>query len=272
MTNLFIRKLSRRVRMSDADIEALSAATSKMLYYDADHDLTQEGSKPEFAYVILDGFACRYRIMQDGSRSILAYLVPGDGCDLHASILTQMVHSIGTLTPCTVATIPYRVIKELAAYRPNVYLALWWSVLVDESILQEWLVSVGRRSSDKQLAHFLCEVLTRLQAVGLALEPDYRIPLKQSELADTAGLSHVHVQRVLSDLRKAKLIEVGRKGLVVPDLERLKAFAEFKPDYLHLSHLDEAPPPPAPLDLANATKDDFEKRFGRNRSFRDQNP
>ncbi|WP_407530117.1 Crp/Fnr family transcriptional regulator [Methylobacterium oryzisoli] len=269
MTNLFIQKLCLRAPLCDADVNALAAATSRIQHYDAGQDLITEGSKPDFAYIILEGFACRYRIMPDGSRSILAYLVPGDGCDLHASILNRMVHSISTLTPCTVAPIPYRTIKELAAYRPNIYLALWWSVLVDESILQEWLVGVGRRSSDKQLAHFFCEVLTRLQSVGLALDTSYRIPLTQSELADTAGLSHVHVQRVLTDLRKAKLIEGGRKGWTVPDLTRLRAFSGFDPGYLHLSPLGENSKAETTADLSNATREDFLKKFGSSDFFPD---
>jgi CRP-like cAMP-binding protein len=267
MTNRFIHKLHLRSPLCPADIEALATATSNPIDCEAGRDLVEEGDRPECAYILLEGFACRYRMLPDGGRSILAYLVPGDGCDLHASILNRMVHSIATLTPCTVAPIPYRTIKELAAYRPNIYLALWWSVLVDESMLQELLVSVGRRPADKQLAHFLCEVFTRLQAVGLAHEPGYRIPLTQYELADTAGLSHVHVQRVLTELRRAKLIEVERKGLIVPDLDRLKKFADYSPHYLHLQPpgADRAPGPP--LDLSNATRVEYERKFGKSKMF-----
>lgn len=257
--NVFTRKLGLRVTLTAGDIEALDQATHVVRHVRAGHVLVSEGDAPEHAHVILDGFACRHRRVPDGSRAIVAYLVPGDGCDLHASVLGRMVHSITTLTPCTVACIPYRTVKELAAYRPNIYLALWWSILTDEAILQEWLVGIGRRSVDKQIAHFLCEVLTRLQAVGLALDSDYRLPLSQSDLADTAGLSHVHVHRVLGELRREGLIESRRKSLVVPDLARLKSFAEFDPGYLHLAEVPSSSQPPHAL--SEATRLELERRF-----------
>lgn len=234
MNNSFIRKLLLRAELDGDDISALRSATLNVVQVEAGHELVAEGQAPSAAYIILDGFACRYKLVPNGGRSILAYLVPGDGCDLHASLLNRAINSVVTLTTCTIASVTYRAIKELAATRPNVYRALWWSVLVDESVLQEWLVGIGRRSADKQVAHILCELLTRLHAVGLGTEPQYRIPLTQAELADTAGLSNVHLSRVLADLRKAGLITSGRKSISVPDLARLRAFAEFKQDYLLL--------------------------------------
>ncbi|MDR7035830.1 MULTISPECIES: Crp/Fnr family transcriptional regulator [Methylobacterium] len=234
MTNLFIKKLELRAQLSDRDRRALEQATAKVVQVDAHRDLISQGDAPEHAFIVLDGFACRYKLLPDGGRSIVAYLIPGDGCDLHASILNQMVHSIGTLTPCRVAAIPYRTIKALAAYHPNIYQALWWSVLVDEAILQEWLVGVGRRSADKQVAHFLCEMMVRLEVVGIIQGNSYNLPITQSELADTAGISHVHVNRVLQNLRHAGLIDQKWRKLHIPDIRALKDFAGFAPDYLHL--------------------------------------
>ncbi|TNC08817.1 Crp/Fnr family transcriptional regulator [Methylobacterium terricola] len=251
--------MALRVNLDNDDIHALNAATEQVSQIEEGRDVVIEGEVPEYAHIILKGFACRYNVVAGGGRSIVAYLVPGDGCDLHASVLKRMSHSVSTVTSCTVASIPYRKIKEMAAYRPNIYLALWWSVLVDESILREWLVGVGRRSADRQVAHFLCEVLARLQAVGIAMEPDYKLPLTQSELADTAGLSHMHVHRVLTTLRKEGLIESKRKGLVVPDPKRLEAFANFDNRYLHLPEISEVSDPPH--ELSHATRLEFERRF-----------
>lgn len=241
MANSFIRKLRLRAHLDESDVAALRAATAEVSQVEAGRDLVSEGGAPGAAYIILDGFACRYKLLPDGGRSILAYLVPGDGCDLHASLLNRAINSVMTLTPCTIASVTYRSIKELAATRPNIYRALWWSVLVDEAVLQEWLVGIGRRSADKQVAHILCELLTRLQAVELGTGPQYRLPLTQAELADTAGLSNVHLSRVLADLRKAGLITSGRKSISVPDLGRLRTFADFKPDYLLLPSLKVPP-------------------------------
>ncbi len=243
MSNPFIRKLASRAHLDVDDMSALRQALCSVSQMDAGQDLILEGECPDAAYVILDGFACRYKLVPDGGRSIVAYLVPGDGCDLHGSILNRAIHSVATLTPCSIAALPYQKIKELAATRPNIYRALWRSILVDEAVLQEWLVGIGRRSADKQVAHIICELLARLRAVGLGFEPNYHLPLTQPELADTAGLSNVHIYRVLADLRKDGLIESGRRYISVPDVKRLENFAGFDASYLLLSGLDEDPAP-----------------------------
>lgn len=260
MPNYFVRKMALRVALSDDDVKALLFATGTAIRVEAGKDLASEGDRPQGSPIILSGFACKYRSLRDGSRSILAYLIPGDGCDMHSSILQSMPHSIGALTDCVVALLDYRKIKELAACYPNIYLGLWWSVLVDEAILQELLVGVGRRPADKQVAYFLCDVFTRLQAIGIAREAAFKLPLTQSELADTAGLSKMHVHRVLTELRKQNLINVHHKGISIPDFARLKSFSGFCANYLQLKHLS-AKDMEETQDLSDATRREFEKRF-----------
>jgi CRP-like cAMP-binding protein len=177
----------------------------------------------------------RYKVLPDGQRQIMAYLVLGDMCDMHGSILGEMDHSIGALTPCRVAYIPQRAIEELTRRHPRINRALWWATLVDEGTLREWLVTMGRREADQQMAHLFCELLLRLQTVGLATENGFELPVTQDELADTLGLSAVHVNRVLQQLRKDGLISLVGKRLTIHDVERLKALAEFDPTYLHLN-------------------------------------
>ncbi len=107
--------------------------------------------------------------------------------------------------------------------------------------MREWLVTMGRRPADRHVAHILCEVLVRLQAVGFATGNSYELPITQIDLGDTAGLSNVHINRVLQDLRGQGLIVSKGKSLSIPDVERLKAFAEFNPNYLHLEPRQQAP-------------------------------
>jgi CRP-like cAMP-binding protein len=133
-----------------------------------------------------------------------------------------------------VAYIPRRTIEEITKGHPRINRALWWATLVDESTLREWLVNMGRREAAAQMAHLFCELLLRLQTVGLATENDFDLPVTQDELADTLGLSAVHVNRVLQQLRQDGLISLEGKRLTIHDVERLKAFAGFDPSYLHL--------------------------------------
>jgi CRP-like cAMP-binding protein len=159
MLNPFIQKLECRFALSEADKAALVQASARVYRVGARTDLIREGERPDHVHLIQSGFACRYKIVPDGGRSIVAYLVPGDICDLHGSILSAMDHSVGTLSPCEVVAIPRETILDLTTNYPTLNRALWWSVLVDEAILREWLVGMGRRRAVQHLAHILCELL-----------------------------------------------------------------------------------------------------------------
>ncbi|GEP04457.1 Crp/Fnr family transcriptional regulator [Methylobacterium oxalidis] len=217
MPNPFIRKLERRFQLSEADRQALIQASTKVRHVPAGEDLISEGDVPDHVFLIQRGFACRYKILPNGSRSIVAYLVPGDMCDLHVAILGQMDHSIGTLSPCDVVAIPRETVEDLTTNFPTLNRAFWWAPLVDEATLREWLVNMGRRPADLQVAHILCEVLVRLQAVGLATENSYDLPITQVDLSDTAGLSNVHVNRVLQELRGQGLIVTKGRHMTIPE-------------------------------------------------------
>ena len=234
MTNPFVMKLEHGAALTDDDRQVLERAVAKVEQVEADKDLIREGDRPEHVHVVLEGFTVRYKALPDGRRQIMAFLVPGDMCDLHVQILGKMDHSIGTLTPCRVAYIPQRTIDELTKRHPRINRALWWATLVDEGTLREWLVNMGRREADQQMAHLFCELLVRLQTVGLASENGFEFPVTQEELGDTLGVSAVHVNRVLQQLRQEGLITLEGKQLTIHDVERLKAFAEFDPSYLHL--------------------------------------
>jgi CRP-like cAMP-binding protein len=234
MANPFISKMEHGAELTDEDRAALEKAVGDVRQIGANKDLIKEGDKPEHVHLILEGFAFRYKLLADGQRQIMAYLVPGDLCDLHVSILGEMDHSLGTLSPCKVGYIARKTVDELTERHPRINRALWWATLVDEGTLREWLVSMGRREAEQQMAHILCELLVRLQTVGLATENSYEFPITQEELGDTLGLSTVHVNRVLRRLRDDGLITLSEKRLTIHDVERLKAFADFDPNYLHL--------------------------------------
>jgi CRP-like cAMP-binding protein len=153
-------------------------------------------------------------------------------------------HGIATLAPCKIGYISHETIEELTSRHPSVNRALWWAAtLVDEGTLREWLVSMGRRPADKQLAHLFCELFVRLRSVGRANGSGFDFPLTQEELGDTLGVSTVHVNRILQQLRDDGLILLGGKTLAIPDFERLATFADFDPNYLHLKNGQNGPPP-----------------------------
>lgn len=231
--NILTRKLEAVGSLSDADKRLLDSVIVRSRRVKARTDLATEGDVPDEVNLILEGFACRYKILPDGRRHIMAYLVPGDFCDIHVFILKHMDHSIATLSPCKVVGIPRDKIIELTE-RPAIARALWWSALVDEATLREWLVNIGQREAPIRIAHLLCELLVRLRAVGINKGDSYSLPITQTELGDTMGLSSVHVNRSVQILREKGLITWKGDQMVITDIDGLIAYSQFNPNYLHL--------------------------------------
>ena len=243
MLNPFIQKLGRRFVLSGSEEKALTDASARLRDVPSRTALISEGDVPDHVHLIQKGFACRYKVLPGGGRSIVAFLIPGDFCDLNVSILGEMDHSIGTISSCDVVRIPRSVMNGLCGKHPGLNRALQWAGLVDEAILREWLVCMGRRSADEQVAHLFCEFLIRLQVVGLATENSYQFPLIQLDLGDATGLSNVHINRVLQELRRLGLVVFKERRVTLPDVAAIKAYAGFNPNYLHLH--PKAPPYPA---------------------------
>ena len=236
MPSPFVTKLKHGADLTDADCALLDELTIQTRRVGAREDLIRQGDRPDDVHLVMDGFACRYKVMEGGARLNMAYLVPGDFCDLHVAILDAMDHGIATLSPCTLVDIPRRVILELTDNHPRIARALWWCTLVDEGTLREWLVNLGRREANQRMAHLFCELHLRLRAVGLAGDDGFDLPLTQAELGDTIGVSNVHVNRTIQQLREARLVTWQGRRLTIPDVDRLRAYCDFEPAYLHLSN------------------------------------
>ena len=236
MQHALIQKLESFDALTDEDHQALNAFVPRVRQVGARVNLARKGDKPEHVHLILDGYACRYKVLPGGQRRIMALFVPGDFCDLNVFILDEMDHSIGTISACQVVDIPRSAIEEVTANRPRITRAFLWCALVDEAILREWLVNMGALEANQRIAHFMCELLMRLAAVGRVTNNSYAFPFTQAEIADTMGLSAVHVNRVLKELRELGMIELKQRVLTILDVDRLKAYCAFTPNYLHLKN------------------------------------
>lgn len=229
----FIAKLRHGAELTDVDEAALLAGVEHVRTVEAETDLVREGEPTGSLRLILDGIAYRHKGISTGRRQIMAFLVPGDLCDLQIPILGVMDHGIRTLTRCQVASISQAVVDGWTE-RPRVNRALWWATLVDEAIMREWIVNLGARHAEQRVAHLLVELLYRFRSVGLATRKGYALPLSQEKLGECTGLSAVHVSRVISRLRESGLVTFHRHRVAIDDLEALSAMAGFDPSYLHL--------------------------------------
>jgi CRP-like cAMP-binding protein len=236
MDNPLLRKLANFTKLSDEEKKAVNECCGEVRSFSAGEDVISQGDRTGSVKLLLEGFACRYKVLEDGRRQVVAYFVPGDLCDLRVFILKRMDHSIGAVSASKVANLsPENVLKLTHTY-PTLTRALWWSTLVEEAILREWIVNVGQRNALERMAHLFCELLYRFRAVGLNEGMSCTLPLTQVELAETLGLSSVHVNRTLQALRKRKLITLENATLTIENFEELKELSFFNPDYLHLDY------------------------------------
>lgn len=242
MPSSLAMRLGAYTRLSRADRDAIDQIGRNVREVDARRDLIREGEKPRHIYLMLEGWANRYKTLPDGRRQIVAFFVPGDFCDLNIFILKAMDHSIGAITRLKVAHINREDMDQLTASHPRITQALWWAELVDASVQREWTLNIGQRSAYERIAHLLVELFLRLKCVGLVNGSSCDFPLTQNDLADATGLTAVHVNRTLQELRRAGLILLQGRTLTIPDLDALKTTALFNANYLHLDregrHLD----------------------------------
>ena len=200
----------------------------------ARQDLIREGDKPRGVNLVLDGWACRYKQLPNGRRQTVHFFIPGDLCDANVFILGEMDHSIASITPLRYAEIGPADFEALMARSAALTRALWLNELVNAAVAREWVANVGQRTAHERLAHVFCEMFLRLESLGLSEGNSCEWPLTQTDLADATGLTPVHVNRTLQDLRRRRLIETSARKLVVPDLQALKRVAMFNSNYLHL--------------------------------------
>ena len=234
MISFLIRKLEQRDILSDEEKQALEDALARVKEFRADEDMVREGDRPSESILLLEGFAARYKLLSNGKRQITAIHVPGDFVDLHSFLQKKMDHSIVALIQCRGGLFPHENLRTITDNHLHLGRLLWLNTLIDSAIHREWLVAMGRRPALNQIAHLLCELLLRLQTVGLTQDLSFQLPVTQAELGDVLGLSTVHVNRVLQELRASGALVWRGDTLTIEDWPRLQEIAEFDPTYLIL--------------------------------------
>jgi CRP-like cAMP-binding protein len=162
--------------------------------------------------------------------------VPGDFVDLHGFLLKRLEHNIGALTPVRLAYVPHNELKRITEREPHLGRLLWLSTLIDSAVQRERILSVGRRSALARVAHLLCELYVRLEVVGQVEGRTFRLPVTQLDIADATGLTAVHVNRMLRELRSEEIVTFRGGTVEIHDWQRLEQVAEFSRDYLFLEN------------------------------------
>lgn len=229
-----LRKLRVRDRIGSDEEAALRDCVSEVRRIGADVTVVQHGQPVNESLLLIDGWMARTMVMSDGQQQISELQFCGDFVDLHGFTLKRLDHNVTTLTPCRVAVVPHDNLRRLLERFPHLTRMYWLMTNIDAAIHREWTVSLGRRPALSRMAHLFCEIYERLRIVGQTSEDGYDFPLTQQELAECLGLTSVHINRTLQELRRRELVEVRRRRVTIPDLVALQAVGEFDSDYLYL--------------------------------------
>jgi CRP-like cAMP-binding protein len=234
-----VRKLQYRGKLDEADRAALLALPHTIKSIENNHYIVRERDIATHSCLMLSGFSVRHKIVIGGQRQILAIHMKGEMVDLQNSLLGKADHSVQMLTTGQVALIPREAIVRIAFERPAVGKAMWTDTLVEGSIAREWIANVGRRNAYTRIAHLLCEFGLRLEHAGLKGGSAYDLPMTQDQLADTTGLTGVHVNRTLKALEAKGLISrKSPRAVTIADWKLLADAGDFDSNYLHMKQDD----------------------------------
>lgn len=232
--DVLIRKLESIGTLSEEERQAIQSLPMRIHILGARQDIVRDGEQPTQCCLILDGWVCRYKLLSQGKRQILSFHVAGDMPDLQGLHAHTMDYGLSTVKHATVAFIARESLRELTARFPSLATLLWRDTLLDAAVVRAWMTGMGRRTAFERIGHLFCELYLKLRAVGLA--GDYRCPLPvtQMDLADALGLTPVHINRVLREMRSRALITLRHQTLVIEAWDDLLQASEFDPTYLYL--------------------------------------
>ena len=234
MIERHLMKLRARDEVSPEEEKTIRSVVGNPRDVPADTTMIRAEETLEESTLLLDGIACRYKDLRNGERQITELHVAGDFLDLHSFTLKRLDHNVMALTPCPIASVRHEDLRRITEELPHLTRLYWFGTNLDAAIHREWELTLGRRPAIARVAHLLCELHVRLGLVGLTEGTSYRLDLTQTDLAECLGLTSVHVNRMLRELRERGLAEFKQGVVTILALEPLQRLAEFNPSYLYL--------------------------------------
>lgn len=228
----YLAKVEARRALPTAAADAFLALPSQTVDYEIYRDIVKEDEHIHQCCLMVSGCVSRYKTLPSGERQINSFHFDGDMIDLQSALMMVSDHGIRTHSPTTVLRIDCGKILQLAAEYPEWARAFWFDTLVDAAIFREWMLNVGRRVAVARVAHLMLELAYRLSAIGRSDGTRFLLPITQNDLADAVGLSAVHTNRSLQQLREMGMISSIGRTFVIENEAGLKSIASFDPTYL----------------------------------------
>jgi CRP-like cAMP-binding protein len=226
------RKLGAFVALTEPELAVLEVFHQRRRSFEPGMDLVRQGQLGQIAYILAVGWVCSYKLLPRGTRQIVDFQVPGDFLGLRSVLLRTSDHNAEAITRVEVSEVSANDLIDTFANTPRLGTAVLWAASRDEAMVVEHLIDIGRRNALERTAHFLLELGARLMLVELGTKEGYACPLSQYMLADALGLSAVHINRVLRQLREEGLLTFRSGQVIFDDFERLIKVAEFDTAYL----------------------------------------
>lgn len=234
MIERHLAKLRARHPISRAEEQVIRGLISETRKVEAGKTVIHAGEKLNASTLLLDGIMSRFKDLRSGARQITELHVAGDFADMHSFTLKRLDHNIGSLTECTVGTVPHERIRRMVEAHPRLGRIYWFGTNLDAAIHREWEVSLGLRSASQRLAAFICEMHVRLGLVGLTSGASFALDLTQAEMAECMGITNVHANRSLKLLRELGLVTLRPRHVLILDQDGLRRHADYDPGYLYL--------------------------------------
>jgi CRP-like cAMP-binding protein len=228
----FARKLEAFVTLSKVEVTALERLHSRRKVFPAGRDMIHQGQTNHAAYILASGWVCSYKNLADGTRQIVDFQIPGDFLGLRSVLFRTADHNVEPVTKVEASEVLAEDLLDTFSKTPRLATAVLWAASRDEAMVVEHLVGIGRRDAKERTAHFLLELGARLKLVDLGSTAGYACPLSQYLLADALGLSAVHVNRILRELREADLVTFQNGHVEIHDIDGLARLADFDKSYL----------------------------------------
>ena len=229
-----LARLNYRDELSADEKSAIMLASGQVVSFRAGEDMSLQHSSPSYSLLLASGIAARYNLVESGERQITALHILGDFVDLHAFLLTKLDHGVSAMTDVVAVQFPHAALHDITQQHPHLTRMLWLSTILDAAIHRQWLLAMGRMSALAHMAHLFCEQYTRAKVVGLVQDESFPFDLTQVHLADAMGLSPVHVNRTLQELRRRSLIDWEDGIINILNWDVLQELGQFDDTYLDI--------------------------------------
>ena len=230
-------RVGHYVELEQENFSAIESLPHRIETHRPGEEIVSIGNTIDYVFVIESGWAIRYRILDDGRRQILNFMLPGACFDMMSMAYAKADHAVSAATEVTLRRIKSADFLRAVSGRPSLATAFWWVAIQEEAILREQIIRIGRRTAKERVAHLLLELNRRIAAVEGKLTDFIDLPFPQALFADALGLSVVHVSRTLTKLKAEGMISTSSDGIQILERDKMAEMCDFDSRYLHLERL-----------------------------------